>query len=377
MSAFNHRCSHGVLLLLLAAAPLTAQGTAFQECDAATVGALPAAQLGAWADYTPNRLRARFEPARRAGAWSAIADTLGMLFGVKAAPAGLPVPPASLAALSAADRALLATQLDAVGIELRMGEQNPAAQINGAITPARFAVSAAVFPGLPQRVTIFNGRPGGPIAIDPLPPVERRTICWLAIAVQDLTTLYGGPARASLAAALARRAERWDNFSRRGYSMTPLELFVNGYMPRAELEPPRTQLVLGHVSPGEQMYAEGGTRLENFKRRTVLVLEPVGAVRYSAQYDSYWGATLVLAYPDSGGLAPGIMLHHSSVGHVAGLWRPKGPTTSGGAAVLLSLDLYRYLSGARDQLDKLKNEVTLGGCLADVPSCMKPLAGKL
>jgi hypothetical protein len=101
----------------------------------------------------------------------------------------------------------------------------------------------------------------------------------------------------------------------------------------------------------------------------VLVFEPLGLVRYSGKFDSYMGATVVLAYPDSGGLAPGVMLHHSSVGHVAGLWRPKGPTSGGGAAVLLSLDLYRFLSGAQDQLMKMK-DASVGQCLADVPSCL-------
>jgi hypothetical protein len=96
----------------------------------------------------------------------------------------------------------------------------------------------------------------------------------------------------------------------------------------------------------------------------VLVFEPIGALRYSEQFDSYWGGTLVLAYPDSGGLAPGVMLHHSSIGHVAGLYRP-----GGGAAAMLSLDLYRFLSGAQNQLKTMKEKV-FTPCLANVATCL-------
>lgn len=370
MACSARTCSYSALLVLFATSRLPAQviGTAFEECDAATVAAMTPVQLGAWASFAPETLKTRFAPARARGAWSAIVDTLRMLYGVDAPAAGMPHSPASLAALGDAGRAILSAQLDSVQEELRAGQRDPMVRLNGAMTTKRFDVAKRVI--APQGVSLFAGRAPGPIALHTLSAPERRTMCWLSLAVQDLTTLYGGPARAALAHALVQRAARWDNFMLRGYSMTPLELFANGYMPRDELEPPRIQLVLGHVSPGQQMFSEGPVRLENLRRRTVLVLEPIGALRYSDQFDSYWGGTVVLAYPDSGGLSPGVMLHHSKVGHVAGLWRPDGPGTPGGAAVLLSLDLYRYLSGAKDLVEKIKVE-PLGRCLADVPSCLR------
>jgi hypothetical protein len=244
-------------------------------------------------------------------------------------------------------------------------------RLNGAAESKRFVVTRRMIGQ--EEVMLFEGRSPRPIAIHTLPPSERRTMCWLAQTVGDLTALYGGPARTALADALAKRAARWDSFLRRGYSMTPLELLVNGYMPRPELEPPRTQLVLGHVSPGEQMFSEGSVRLENFRRRTVLVFEPLGFVRYSETFARYMGATVVLAYPDSGGLAPGVMLHHSDVGHVAGLWRPSGAGRSGGGAVLLSLDLYRFRSTAKDQWQTMKEKGT-ADCLAAVPACLEKVS---
>ena len=155
---------------------------------------MPPAVLGAWSRFTPQTLEARFEPARRAGAWSAIVDSLELIFQST---------PASLTELPDASRALLLAELDSLHGELAEGEHDAAARLNGRITTKRFAIELRVFP--PQRVSLFSGRAPGPIVISALPEREVRPLCWLTLAINDLVALYGGPARAALAVALGRR----------------------------------------------------------------------------------------------------------------------------------------------------------------------------
>ena len=362
-----------VLAMVLAmGAPAAAQANTFDECNASVVATRTPAELGAWAPFTPQALAARFEPARRSGAWRAIVDSLADIFGVgvprlPSNRASRPTAPATLGDLPDSTRALLVAELDSLRAELAEGERDSLARLNGRITIRRFAIEARVF--APQRVSLFAGRAPEPIVVSALPPASVRPICWLALTVDDLATQYGGAARANLSAALARRASRWDNFMRRGYSMTPLELFVNGYMPRAALEPPRYQLVLFHASAGIEMFSDHPVAANNLHRQTVLVVEPIGLLRYFGQYRSYGGLTWVVAYPDSGGLATGVMLHQSSIGHVSYLWRPRGAPGASRGALLVSIDLYRYLAGAADKWKRLERE-SVAQCLADTPACV-------
>ena len=344
-----------------------AQGSAFAECNADSVAKLAPAALGEWAPFTPQALKRRFEPARRAGAWSAIADTLAMLFGLQTPAARVEGPPASLAHLPDSTRALLIAELDSMRSELLEGERDSAARLSGRITTKRFAIEMRVF--APQRVSLFAGRLPGPIVVSSMAAADVRPICWLALTVNDVATLYGGPARAALATALGKRAARWDNFMQHGYSMTPLELFVNGYMPRKELEPPRYQLVVFHASAGAEMFSDHPIAASNFRAKPVLVLEPIGLLRYFGQFRKYGGLTWALAFPDSGGLATGVTLHHSDIGHVSYLWRPRSEPGASRSALLLSMDLYRYLAGAADKWKQLKRE-SISGCLADAPACV-------
>lgn len=348
-------------------ARLGGQGTAFAECSADSVGRLAPATLGGWAPFAPRALETRFESARRAGGWSTIVDSLATLFGLDASDARADGAPASLAELPDSVRALLGAELDSLRGELIEGERDAVARLNGRITTRRFAIETRIF--APQRVSLFVGRPPGPIVISALPQRFARPLCWFALAINDLTALYGGPARSALAAALARRASRWDNFMQHGYSMTPLELFVNGYMPRGELEPPRTQLVLLHASAGGEMFSDRPLAANTLRLKPVLVLEPLGLLRYSRQFTNYGGLTWVVAFPDSGGLATGVTLHHSNVGHVSYLWRPRGQSGTSRGAVLVSMDLYRYLVGAADKWKKVERE-SIASCLADAPACM-------
>lgn len=361
-------CSFSVALACAALSSASAQQPAAAECTSSAVAAMSASDLTpAWAPYAPDSLTLRFKSAREAGAWTEVADTLAMFFGLTSRAAGVGGPPASLVALSPAQRTMLAAEFDSLRAELAAGQLDSAARLNGQITTKRFAAEVRPFP--PRTVRLFASAANPGLDVESLPPAEARSVCWLALSATNLATFYGGAARASLSAALHLRASRWDNFFH-GYSMTPIELFVNGYMPRPQLEPPPLQLVLGHLSAGAEMYADGPMSTRSLRRATVLVVEPVGFIRYFKNFDGYWGVTWAVAYPDSGGLATGPMLHFTNLGHVAYLWRARDATGSRRNAVLISLDLYRFIAGIPERFKKAKN-AAVADCLADAPACVK------
>jgi len=361
-------CSFSAAVLCAALSSSTAQQPAAAECTSSAVAAMTASDLGpAWSAFAPDTLKVRFRPAREAGAWTEIADTLAMLFGLAPRPAGLVGPPASLAALPPAERTMLAAEFDSLRAELAAGQRDSTARLNGRITSKRFAVEVRPFP--PPAVRLFASAANPGLNVQPLPPAETRSVCWLAIASTDLATFFGGAARASLAAALHRRAGRWDNFFR-GYSMTPIELFVNGYVPRPSLEPPPLQIVLAHLSAGQEMYKGGPLSTNSIRRKTVLVVEPIGFIRYFDNFAGYWGATWAVAYPDSGGLATGPMLHFKNLGHVAYLWRARDAAGRRTNAAMISLDLYRFVAGIPERFKQAK-DAAIADCLADAPACVK------
>jgi hypothetical protein len=344
-----------------------AQTNAFDECSRSTVRALTPEVLGLWADITPEALKARFEPMRRAGQWSEIVDSLAIHYNVVSSSGGA-TSPATMAGLNAQEISLLRAELDSLRYELLIGEGDSTARSRGLVTLKRFDIE--IRPIGPSSVKLFSGRAPGPIDLLRLKDATLRSVCWLALSSADLAALYGAPGRTALSEALAARVQRWDNFTRKGYSMMPWELFINGKMPRENMEPPRTQLILAHGSVGEQMFTNRALAWRDLQRRNVLSFEPIGFVRYLGNYDRYLGASAVMAYPDSGGLAFGPTLHVSSVGHLSYLWRPKGAVQENRHAILVSLDLYRYIAGTPDKWNKLKAE-SIADCLKDAPACIR------
>lgn len=352
------------LALLLAPAAAIAQSIP-PNCRREHVDSLGDAELGQWKGFRPSELRKRFAPAREAGAWSALADSLEIFF-LKRAAASVEVPPASLEGLDADRLAALLSQLDSLRQELRAGDADFTARVRGAVTQNRFDLFIRT--AVPIRVSLFDGRPPtARIRIDSLPMITQQTVCWLAMAAADLATAFGGPGRVALERALSERVERWDNFTRNGYSMFPLELLINGWLPREPLEPPTMQLIALHASVGAGMVGKSLTKLSQLERVEVLNVEPVGILFYGPQRRWYLGASWLLASPSDGATGHGIMLHLGKFGRFAYVRRRSdaGVRENG---VLLSLDLYRYLTGVADLWQKRK-VAAVADCLADAPKC--------
>jgi hypothetical protein len=356
------------LLLVFVRDAVRAQTAAAAECTATAVQTMKPADLTpAWAPYAPESLKVRFRSARERGAWAEVADTVAMLFGLKPR-AFYNAPPAKLDALPDSARELLVAEFDSLRAELMVGELDHAAQLKGNVNAKRFAPTVSVIVAPSTR--LFVGRPPGPINVQGLPGPETRSVCWLALTLTDLATIYGSAARTAVVAAYHDRARRWDNYARHGYSMQPFELFVNGYMPHADGEPPVLNLVFGHLSAGEEMFNRKPLAWKNLERRNVLTIEPVGFIYYVSNFSRYIGASWIITYPDSGGIGHGPMLHIKNVGHVAYLWQPRDPAGTRRKAILLSLDLYRYIAGVPGKLENLK-EQGLRKCLAGSPACGK------
>jgi hypothetical protein len=332
------------------------------DCVRAQVEGADAAALGVWAPLRPSAVAKRLEKVRVAGRWSALADSLRVIYGSA---------PAELSALTANERAAIAAELDTLRSELARGEADPVAHLNGAITD-RFHQTVGMSP---LTYTLFSGRRNTTqVSIDSATPqATRRTVCWLGSAASDVVEQYRKDAESLVDVALAKRVKRWDNFMNRGYSMLPHELLINGWLPRKTLEPPSKQLILAHPSAGTMIVASSVKTLRDSHREDVLTLEPIGMVVYNGDRSRYGGASLLLTFPNARGLGVGGMLHLSQLGHVAFVNRPREADGVRRNGLLISLDLYHYVIGAADKWKQLRDKA-VQVCIANPVECVRQAA---
>jgi hypothetical protein len=148
----------------------------------------------------------------------------------------------------------------------------------------------------------------------------------------------------------------------RGYSMLPHEVFVNGITNRAfnglfnrgPLEPPLAQVIVAHPSAATQIVSSSFSTLRGARREDVLALEPIGLVKYFSEYRRYAGVSWLVTFPSAGKMGMGGMFHVSRFGHVAYVRRPVDADGVHRNAFLMSLDAYRFVTGAADKWKKLK-----------------------
>ena len=340
------------LAIALLARPAAAQRGIGADCTPALV---TGDTVVAWRALRPDSVRARLAPFVDSLRWSRAASELVAVFAT---------PPANLDALPPADRRTIALQLDSLADELRAIEADPTRLARGLVAQ-RFTLAFDDDPA--PRYTLFDGRVASPVVLtDATPSAARRTVCRLAYAAADLVGAAREPGLARLAAAFARVDSSWDNFMRRGYSMLPLELWVNGKLPRPTLQPPPVQLVLGHVSAGEQMSGPTWNRL---RRDDVLAVEPLGILRYGGNHAWYAGASSVVTFPRTGGVGVGVMLHASRFGRAAWILTPRDSTGRRRSGVLLTLDLYGRLVGVAEQWKAFKVDAERT-CRANAQACI-------
>jgi hypothetical protein len=356
---------------LLAAALSTAasqQAPLGFDCEEDSVKKL--ADKGAWAPLHRTEVARRLALVRAAGKWGALADSLRDIFAAR---------PADFNGIAPEQRKALEAELDTLRDELADAERDPTAYRLGRISASRFQLAFDMGP--PVTYTLFNGRTSDKIVLrDASPPMTRRSVCWLAFAAADVAAQARMRSLTDVAAALHKLDTRWDNFMNHGYSMLPHEVLVNGITNRAfnglfnrgPLEPPLAQVIFAHPSAATQIVSSSFRTLRGAHREDVLALEPVGLVGYFSEYRRYAGVSWLVTFPSAGRMGFGGMLHVSRFGHVAYVRRPVDPDGVHRNGFLMSLDAYRFVTGAADKWKKLKAGA-ITACESDKKVCADQL----
>jgi len=301
-----------------------------------------------WSSLRPSEVRVRLAPVRAAGKWSTLPDSLRRAYSL---------PPASLSQLSEAQRASIDAGLDSLRTDLERAELNPS---KFATVKERFRLEFEAGP--PTTYTLFGHSSAAPITVgDATASVQRRSVCWLSMAAQDLTRQAHAGAISEFAGALRELDREWDNFMNRGYSMLPHEVFINGYMPRSNLAPPRFQLIVVHPSVGTQIVSDSWTNLRDSHREDVLALEPIGILRYGAHHSSYRGLSWLVTFPSAHRLGSGVMVHAGRFAQVAYVMRPRDDDGKRRNALMMSVDVYRYL-GTAAEVWKARKAAAIAAC---------------
>jgi hypothetical protein len=201
--------------------------------------------------------------------------------------------------------------------------------------------------------TLFPG-PGQAIVVTAAMTSDvQRALCWPVIAIDYVLTTVGTRWRASTVANLDALASRWDHFVGEGLSQFPWELALNSalYNP-ATYEPPGRQWILLHPSLGAEV---AGRDVKSLQRVDALVVEALGAVWYNADRTRYAGASAVTTLASGANASLGVYTHLWWPQLMAGyVWR-SDPVANRQQSFVMSLDLYKFLSGIPAELNRARD----------------------
>ena len=327
---------------VLHAQPAARPATLALDCRARDVATLTDAEIGtAWLAAHPHRLIARLEPLLGAGAWSAALDSVLVRAREK------------LATVDDSTRDRYAAQLveaeEAFDRLLQRPNHEQPRFMADIVRPVRWQINQSAATG---AFVIPVG--GGPINVTSnLSSDQRRALCWPAISISRLMTIYEAGLRDSTVEALNRLAADWEEYVDNSYSQLPWELFVNGLSrSRRKWEPPRHQWILVHPSVGVEL---AGISAKNLARVDVAVVEALGYLRYYSNYTRYLGVSGVATFASDRPVAVGGYLHlwwpQAKVGYVV---RPD-PNRDRRQSLLVTVDLYDLLTGVPKSLREARD----------------------
>ncbi len=334
-----------IAVLCVCATSAQAQ-TVAADCDLTTVQAQSAASFEpAWQDAHPNAIYARFADDIATGRWEVVFDEFRSSVAQETR-----LPPDA--------RARLLHQLDALAADLaavadrdtRVGILDAARAFNR----QRFRMDSFVPVDADDEVyTLFPGTPDEIEINASTPPDVRRALCWNVIAADKLVTRYGETDRDVAVAALDRIVGQWDRFNATSYSMYPWELWANSLgTRRTSLVPPRRQVVFLHPSVS---FGVTGGALEDLQRQDLAALEVAGLLVYNAPRTWYGGASVLVTLPAQGGPGVGGLVHLSPT--LRGGYVFRLADGGSGGSVVVSLDLYKALTGIPARLQTLRENV--------------------
>ncbi|HEY0969648.1 MAG TPA: hypothetical protein VGE02_01590 [Gemmatimonadales bacterium] len=311
------------------------------DCRPASVLSLTDAEIGdAWMPYHPGRMLARLRPLADAGDWRTMMDSVS-LRGREA----LLLAPDSLLGRYRAELARTVLLFDRL---LDLPPERQSRFMADSVRPTRWQLNQSPVTG---DVPVFQGA-DAIVVTAAMESSERRALCWPAIAMNGLLTMYRAPARDATVEALHALAGRWDSYIEHSYSQLPWELLVNGLgrSPRS-WEPPTAQWVLLHPSVGVEV---AGLSRDELVRVDVAVLEVGGYLRYFRDYTRRVGVSGVATFATDRPMAVGAYLHlwypQARIGYLV---RPRVEGRDRGS-VLVSIDLYGLLTDAPAQLKQAR-----------------------
>ncbi len=328
-----------------AAAPLLAQGVTRQqlklECLGDTLALRTVGELGAELHRrTPDQTWARMLEAWKAPPFAALGDSVLALWNALAV------------GIDAGASARMVRLLDRQRNELIRLDTDPDFLLKDGTTARLFEITA----GDPGEQWLINRADADSIALTEgqTTLATARAVCWTALLARTVADFGGSDARAQTLRVLAARSQRWDNFERLGYSLTPLELLLNGWCGfcRSTLEPPRVQLIAVHVLPTYALR----DRLGN---KTALTTEIAGILFYNPARSFHWGFSYAYSLPAEERRESGWVVHVSRIGQL-GLTFRNNTYKRENASLLLSADLYRFIDVWRGRLRDERDAVANG-----------------
>lgn len=163
------------------------------------------------------------------------------------------------------------------------------------------------------------------------------------------------PAFQKGAGAIARLEKQLDKYLFEGFPMFPWEAFVNGLMLDKSIVngPPRDVLVLMHPASG--IVGSVGSDTDS-DIDGVLSVEPLGWIRYSQDYSSWYGVSLMAVFPTDRNAGYGVALNYNNF-KLGVTWHDDDTGVHEGAAVFFGMDLYQLLSREKRNYQNYLNSV--------------------
>jgi hypothetical protein len=169
---------------------------------------------------------------------------------------------------------------------------------------------------------------------------------------------YGGPARLAALQRLDEAVGRWDDYGKNGQSQFPWELALNSaFFDRREVDPPARQIILLHPAVGVEL---AGPEVDRLRRLDVVTLEPLGMIWYNRTRNFYYGFSAIVSLPDDADLGVGGLVHVGKLAKLGFIFRGRDDAGVERNGVLLSVDLYRFLSAMPSRIREAKEAALQG-----------------
>jgi hypothetical protein len=150
--------------------------------------------------------------------------------------------------------------------------------------------------------------------------------------------------------------QEYDKYLFEGYPMYPWEAAVNSWLltdKRIANGPPRWQLAVLHPSAGVVGHVASNTGGDI---GAALLIEPIGVVRYTRDYNHWYGLSVMASFPfdREPGIGFGLTYDQFKLGVT---WHDDPDGRYDGAAVVLGIDLYQLVGRQTRKYDQYKARV--------------------